>query len=138
MPDPKPKLCRDAYPNNERSASSPLVTYTNPLSGEEMDISEYDAEDYARDMADNLAAMKSGNGVTIYTIGLGENVQTLVANGDTSQGEAEFLLQYIAREAGDTLNAEINHGEYFYAPNNVTLRNIFEIIAQNIATKISE
>lgn len=140
MPDPKPKLCRDAYPDpdNGRTASDPLVTYTNPISGEEMDISEYDAVDYARDMADNLAAMKSGNGVTIYTIGLGENVQTLVANGDTSQGEAEFLLQYIARDAGDSLNSEINHGEYFFAPNNVTLRNIFEIIAQNIATKISE
>lgn len=139
MPDPKPKLCRDAYPGNERSASASLVSYTNPLdSNLVMDISLYDAEDYARDMADNLSAMKSGNGVTIYTIGLGENVRNLVANGDTSQGEAEFLLQYVARNAGDLLNPTINHGEYFYAPTNVQLRNIFEIIAQNIATKISQ
>ncbi|MEN9564358.1 MAG: hypothetical protein RIR73_2602, partial [Chloroflexota bacterium] len=48
------------------------------------------------------------------------------------------LLTYISRTAGDALNADINHGEYFFAPNNVQLRNIFEIIAQNIATKISQ
>lgn len=150
MPDPKPKLCRDAIPGNERPASPALVTYTNPLSGQTMDISLYDAEDFARDMADNLAAMKSGNGVTIYTIGLGNGVTTQ-ANGtpavtctiDTTTGprpcgEAEYVLTYIARNAGDALNPEINHGEYFFAPNNVQLRNIFEIIAQNIATKISQ
>lgn len=140
MPDPKPKLCRDPYPDTRHSASSALVSYTNPISGQVMDISLYDAEDYARDVADNLAAMKSGNGVTIYTIGLGGNVKTLAPgepSGSTT-GEAEYTLQYIAREAGDTLNPDINHGEYFYAPNNVTLRNIFEIIAQNIATKISQ
>jgi hypothetical protein len=151
MPAPQPKICRDAIPGNERSASSPLVSYTNPLdSNLVMDISLYDAEDYARDMADNLAAMKSGNGVTIYSIGLGEGVTTL-ANGTPAVtctietttgprpcGEAEYLLTYISRTAGDTLNPTINHGEYFFAPNNVQLRNIFEIIAQNIATKISQ
>lgn len=151
MPDPKPKWCRDAVPGNERSAASPLVNYTNPISSQNMNISLYDAEDYARDMADNLAAMKSGNGVTIYTIGLGESVATVQANGTPAVscaiqestgprpcGEAEYLLTYVAREAGNNLNPNINHGEYFYAPNNVTLRNIFEIIAQNIATKISQ
>lgn len=151
MPDPKPKPCRDAIPGNERSPSSPLVSYTNPLdSNQVMDISLYDAEDYARDMADNLAAMKSGNGVTIYSIGLGEGVTTQ-ANGTPAVtctietttgprpcGEAEYLLTYISRTAGDALNPTINHGEYFFAPNNVQLRNIFEIIAQNIATKISQ
>jgi hypothetical protein len=151
MPNPRPKQCRDADPGNERSASDPLVSYTNPLdSNLVMDISLYDAEDYARDMADNLAAMKSGNGVTIYSIGLGDGVVT-AANGtpavtceiETTSGlricgEAEYLLTYISRTAGDALNADINHGEYFFAPNNVQLRNIFEIIAQNIATKISQ
>ncbi len=151
MPDPKPKPCRDAIPGNERSPSSSLVSYTNPLDNNlVMDISLYDAEDYARDMADNLAAMKSGNGVTIYSIGLGEGVVT-PANGTPAVscniqtttgprpcGEAEYLLTYISRTAGDTLNPNINHGEYFFAPNNVQLRNIFEIIAQNIATKISQ
>lgn len=151
MPAPQPNDCRDAIPGNERSPSSPLVSYTNPIDNSlVMDISLYDAEDYARDMADNLAAMKSGNGVTIYSIGLGDEVTTL-ANGTPAVtctvetttgprpcGEAEYLLTYISREAGDALNPTINHGEYFFAPNNVQLRNIFEIIAQNIATKISQ
>jgi hypothetical protein len=136
---PRPQWCRDAYPDIRHKASDPLVNYENPTSHEIMNISLYDAEDYARDKADNLAAMKSGNGVTIYTIGLSESVKK-EANGDigSGTGEAEHTLMYIAREAGDDLNSNINHGEYFYAPDNVTLRNIFEIIAQNIATKISE
>lgn len=151
MPAPQPNDCRDAIPGNERSASSPLVSYTNPIdSNQVMNISLYDAEDYARDMADNLAAMKSGNGVTIYSIGLGDGVTTQ-ANGTPAVtctvetttgprpcGEAEHILTYVSRTAGDALNPTINHGEYFFAPNNVQLRNIFEIIAQNIATKISQ
>lgn len=52
--------------------------------------------------------------------------------------KAEHILTYVSRTAGDALNPTINHGEYFFAPNNVQLRNIFEIIAQNIATKISQ
>lgn len=97
----------------------------------------YDADDYARDSADNLAALKTGNGVTIYTIGLGSRI-TRDSPGEPGVPEAATLLEYIASEAGNTLNPDINHGAYFFAPNNVTLRNIFEIIAQNIATKISQ
>lgn len=104
-----------------------------------MDVSPYDASDFARDKADSLAAMKTGTGVTIYTIGLGQKVKAPASSEPSSTtGEAEYLLAYIAREAGDNQNPNINHGEYFYAPNNVTLRNIFEIIAQNIATKLSQ
>ena len=147
---PIPKLCRDAYPDTRHSANSGLVTYTNPISGAEMDISLYDADDYARDAADSLAALKSGDGVTIYTIGLGAGVTVPSAGTPTQSctvatttgtrncGEAEYLLRYIARDAGDDFNPTINHGEYFFAPNNLTLQNIFEIIAQNISTKISQ
>ena len=150
MPDPKPRRCRDAVPGNERDPSSALVAYTNPLTGETTNISLYDAEDYGRDMADNLAASKTPNGVTIYTIGLGDEVfepangpPAVLCEVDTTAGnrpcgEAEYLLTYIAREAGDDLNPGINHGEYFFSPNDAEMRNIFEIIAQNIATKISE
>jgi hypothetical protein len=140
LPSPQPQWCRDAYPDVTHNASAPLVPYTNPISGDSMNISLYDAEDYARDKADSLAAMKSGSGVTIYTIGLGQNVKVKAAGEPASSttGEAEHTLMYIAQEAGNMQNPEINHGEYFYAPNNVTLRNIFEIIAQNIATKISQ
>lgn len=157
MPDPKPKWCRDAISGNERDASD-TIAFTNPFDPNQTidPMSLYDAEDYARDMADDLAAMKSGNGVTIYTIGLGKNVKELKANGTPAVtceveevddlgvsfmrecGEAEYLLRYISREAGDLLNSEISHGEYFYAPKDIDLLEIFEIIAQNIATKISE
>lgn len=146
------RWCRDQVPGNERDASA-TISFTNPYdSSQTQTISLYDAEDYARDMADNLSAMKSPNGVTIYTVGLGKGVKKPAylagavactveeTAGTRNCGEAEYLLTYIAREAGDVLvtSGSISHGEYFYAPNNVTLRNIFELIAQNIATKISE
>ncbi len=160
MPDPKPKWCRDGISGNEQGPDD-TIDFTNPFDTSQTidDMSLYDAEDYARDMADNLAAMKSGNGVTIYTIGLGKNVKEIKASGTPAVsceveevddlgvlftrdcGEAEYLLRYISREAGDNLlspGANINHGEYFYAPKDIDLLDIFEIIAQNIATKISE
>jgi hypothetical protein len=138
--------CRDPYPSTRHSADDPLVMYTNPHPDYDQEpflISLYDAEDYARDMADNLAAMKSNGGVTIYTIGLGQQIRA-PARGNGFQiipnepPPAEFLLEYIAEEAGNTLNPNINHGNYFYAPTSQTLRNIFDIIARNIATKISQ
>lgn len=138
--------CRDPYPSTRHYADDPLVSYLNPhheyTDGPVM-ISLYDAEDFARDMADNLAAMKSEGGVTIYTIGLGAQIQDpargngyqIIPNEDPP---AEALLEYIALDAGNTLNPDINHGNYFYAPTSQTLRNIFDIIARNIATKISQ
>lgn len=161
MPNPKPKLCRDAYTDTRHDIGDPLITYTNPLNGVDMDILEFDADDYARDQADDLAAMKTGNGVTIYTIGLGRGVTKLSnggpfvvfdSNGSESggtrdldtdsnpdyMGEAEFLLQYAAEEAGDALNPNIGHGNYFYAPTDQYLLEIFDRIAQNISTKISQ
>lgn len=136
LPDPDPPPCRDAYPSTRHTAGE-TISWTNPLNGETIDMSLYDADDYARDSADNLAALKTGNGVTIYTIGLGSRI-TRDSAGEPGVPEAATLLEYIASEAGSTLNPDINHGAYFFAPNNVTLRNIFEIIAQNIATKISQ
>lgn len=138
--------CRDPYPSTRHSADDPLVSYLNPHDDYDQGpimISLYDAEDYARDMADNLAAMKTGTGVTIYTIGLGNQIQSPPrGNGfqiiPNEPPPAEFLLEYIALEAGNTLNPDINHGNYFYAPTSQTLRNIFDIIARNIATKISQ
>lgn len=148
------RWCRDKIPGNERSPSAPTISFQVPYPpGVIVDeVQLYDAEDYARDMGDNLAAAKSGNGVTIYTIGLGQGVSNMPAGWTAAVpcsmaeqrptkpacGEAEYLLTYIAREAGDALNPEINHGEYFYSPNTLQLKNIFEVIAQNIATKISQ
>ncbi len=135
--------CRDAYPSTRHYDSDPLVEYTNPhpdAGGATMDISLYDADDYARDMADDLATLTSENGVTIYTIGLGAQIQNPAKDGSGNPipGEpppGEDLLQYIAEEAG---GAGINHGQYFYASDSSALSNIFERIAQGIATKISQ
>lgn len=137
LPDPDPPFCRDAYPST-RHSDSDHISWTNPVNGQAVlpYMSVYDADDYARDQADDLAAFKTGTGVTIYTIGLGSRI-TKQASGEAVP-EAQNLLEYIAREAGDNENPDINHGEYFFAPNSATLLNIFEVIAQNIATKISE
>lgn len=134
--------CRDPRPSVRHSPSA-TTSYTNPISGETSTISLYDADDYARDSADTLAASKTGTGVTIYTIGLGAQIQNPAKDGagNLLAGEpapGEDLLEYIATEAGNTFNPDINHGQYFFAPNSTSLRNIFELIAQNIATKISQ
>ena len=135
--------CRDPYPSVRHSAGDPLVSYTNPISGETSSVSLYDADDYARDMADNLAASKTNTGVTIYTIGLGVQIQNAAKDGAgnllaSEPPPAENLMEYIATEAGDSLNPNVNHGQYFFAQNSTSLGNIFELIAQNIATKISQ
>jgi hypothetical protein len=100
---------------------------------------EYDADDYARDMADDVADPVDGNGITVFTIGLGDFVQS------TSQGlpdSGERLLQYISQEAGDCLTCvpqhRANHGTYSYAPNADGLIDIFNAIAQNIFTRIAQ
>ena len=132
--------CRDKYPST-RHADNETISYTNPINGEVFPVTSiYDADDYARDMADQLAGLISGNGVTIYTIGLGTPIQNPPrdSSGAIIAGEpppAEDLLQYIAEEAG---GADINHGQYFYAPDSQSLSAIFDRISKNIATKISQ
>jgi Flp pilus assembly protein TadG len=137
-------FCRDKRPSVRHADTDPLVPYTNPVSGATSDISYYDADDYARDMADNLATLTTGEGVTIFTIGLGAQIRSTstVEAGEDPAGEA--LLQYIAECAGepghvcDNPVKVINHGQYFYAPNSNALTDIFDRIAKNIATKISQ
>jgi hypothetical protein len=159
--------CRDRQPTVRHSADDPLVTYINPISNVEdprSPISLYDPDDYARDMADDLATSISGQGVTIFTIGLGEAIKNTTysddyfADGVTKIPPAEDLLKYIAECAGEGIEVltyqtatnytcgdpdnpptlVINHGQYFYAPNNLALGDIFDRIAKNIATKISQ
>ena len=86
----------------------------------------YDADDYARDMADFVA--KDQNAL-IFTIGLGPLVQSsepLDANG---VGAGEQLLLYAAETGG---------GQYYYAPGGNQLRAIFLDIAQNLATRLTQ
>jgi len=137
--------CRDKRPSVRHSDTDPLVSYT--YNGVTSDISYYDADDYARDMADDLATLISGEGVTIFTIGLGAPVRSTTTVEAGEEPAAEALLKYIAECAGEgspndcatTVPAPaINHGQYFYAPNSDALTDIFDRIAKNIATKISQ
>ncbi len=169
------RFCQDKYPL-VRHADSEVAPYDNPMTAEveNNQISMYDPDDYARDRADDLARSISGDGVTIFTIGLGKPIRaTHIKLSDGTNGPpisedfypdgtrippAEALLQYIAECAGENIDVitylsptsyvcgdpnnppqpTINHGQYFYAPNSDALTVIFDRIAKNIATKISQ
>jgi hypothetical protein len=85
----------------------------NPDSVYDADVSEYDADDFARDMADfvgcaanygdaaewckdslNYIDDEGGQGAVIYAIGLGELVLNFTQGGDADSGDR--LLRYIA------------------------------------------
>jgi hypothetical protein len=99
----------------------------------------YDAEDYARDQADFVANPKTGQGVTMFTIGLGNLIRG-APSGDADA--AEKLLQYIALNAGDDTATPktytANHGTYSFAPDTSELGKIFLEISKNIITRISQ
>jgi hypothetical protein len=100
------------------------LSVTNPtwdFAGTLDDGSHYDADDFARDMADWL----SQNNVLTFSIGLGRLVNTS-SFGDPLDGEQ--LLRYTAGVAG---------GQYFWAPSSADLRQIFAKIADNIATRLT-
>ncbi|HNB34711.1 MAG TPA: choice-of-anchor Q domain-containing protein, partial [Anaerolineales bacterium] len=84
----------------------------------------YDADDYARDAADSLAAQQAGIDITVHTIGVG------IATGLPNQirhasiglpTSGENLLIYIANQT--------NGGQYYYAEDPVNLPSIFANIA---------
>jgi hypothetical protein len=99
----------------------------------------YDADDYARDVADSLTDPALGQSVTFYTIGLGDLVLH-ATRGDADAGQQ--LLQYIALNAGDCLSClppyEASHGTYSYTPDTAGLADIFAAIAANIFTRIAQ
>ncbi|HAX71792.1 MAG TPA: VWA domain-containing protein [Anaerolineales bacterium] len=109
-------FCRDAYASTRHSDGD----------------ADYDADDYARDMADYLADPVDGQGVTVYTIGLGNLLQN-ASKGDPDAGEQ--LLIYVAETAGG-VNA--NHGFYSFTPDADGLEAIFLEIASNIFTRLSQ
>ncbi|MCC6298511.1 MAG: Tad domain-containing protein [Anaerolineales bacterium] len=105
---------------------------------------EYDADDYARDMGDFVADPVDGQGVSIFTIGLGNLIRN-APKGDPDS--AEVLLTYIAQNAGDDEDNNgdgkpddytANHGFYSYADNTLNLPAIFKSIANNIFTRIAK
>ena len=100
-----------------------------------LDVEHYDADDYARDAADFLANPKTGQGVVIFSIGLG-NPMDPGAGGATSGGPE--LMEYAALTAGNESGDQVNHGLYYFAPTTDELVEIFRNIAENIATRLSQ
>jgi len=124
------------------------------------EIAEYDADDYARDMADFVAcppingygycAGIQGQAAVIFTIGLGNGVldTTNEVNG-LPYGTA--LLRYIAAVGDDTnptTDACENFwddadgwqewcGNYYYSPEGDQLNSVFQDIASRVFTRLT-
>jgi Flp pilus assembly protein TadG len=124
------------------AARHPQDAYTTPLIDR-----RYDADDYARDMADFVGDPDKGQGALVFTIGLNEKYiasrtpyempeNYLDADGNpvynpggqNLPAPAEALLRYAAYRGG---------GEYYPAPSSADLGKIFLAIANKIATRLS-
>ncbi|MDY6876859.1 MAG: hypothetical protein SWK90_11755 [Chloroflexota bacterium] len=128
------------YTNRHLIATHPITYY-------------YDADDYARDMADTAAAQK----IVLFTIGFGSEVIDYDRGGREDAGER--LLRYIADvgDDGDRSTApcgsdfywDYQHiwplpdlgedcGNYYYADEPDELEDIFEAIASRVFSRITE
>jgi hypothetical protein len=137
--DPTFPLCQDENVQTRHPNGSP----------------QYDADDYARDMADYVGCLPTntapgchgtaGQGAIIFTIGLGDGV--LDASGEPhSAPYGGSLLRYIASvgddgdPATDMCAGKSNYsewcGNYYFSPEGPGLTRIFEDIASRIFTRI--
>lgn len=121
--------------NTWHSPTNPFCRDASASTRHPLGDANYDAEDYARDQADFLTNPVTGQGVTTFTIGLGNLIRG-ATKGDADAGEK--LLQYIARTAGDAPGVQASHGDYYYSPDANGLAAIFTAIAKNIFTRISK
>ncbi len=138
----------------------PSTLWTEPLCRDKLsqsrhpstDTATYDADDYARDVADWIAKPDTV-GAVIFTIGLGKltistnpaaeetdtaGLTQICANEEATAAPGaagERLLCYIAEQAG---GAFANHGTYNFAPDPSGLQAIFLEIASNIAIRLSQ
>ena len=136
------------FPNGYCPASTWFQTGCNTINGEEWSCpicrdvagistyhnsssADYDAEDYAVDRAKELAQLRTDSlnqsEMLIFTIGLGDQV-TNTAYGKPDAGQE--LLEFIKDQAG--------FGGYYASPTAADLGDIFEDIAQNIFTRITQ
>jgi hypothetical protein len=122
------KKCTDGYPTFRHETSSTIAFTYNDTTDI---ISNYDPDDYARDRADQLANLRSGSGVTLYTVGLGQEIQNTSGMASGEPAIAETLLKYIAEEAGGSWGT-VDHGYYYYAPNVSNLSSIFQAIIDDL------
>ncbi len=97
--------------------------------------SAYDADDYARDMADFVAL---GQQALIYTIGFGNELNHIDPVNPASSGEQ--LLNYAA-DIGDDgkvdTGAGLRNSDYFYAHTAADLSQIFQTISDRISTRLT-
>jgi hypothetical protein len=98
---------------------------------------DYDADDYARDAADYIASPTTGQNATIFSICMGGFCQHYPSPDPAS---AENLGKYMAYNAGDSTIPLVtaNHGIYRYAEDTTILAQVFDEIAKNIFTRISQ
>lgn len=157
-PDWVEPFCRDFDPATRHSPGNAM----------------YDADDRARDMADLAGCLPTdpaaacpasgGNGVVIFTIGLGKAVTNnsqcdiqkpgppasgyyTAAQCDTAKDAGEQLLRYIA-SVGDDGDPGTNPcagagigsdcGNYYYAPSGSGVGRVFDAIASRIFTRITQ
>ena len=140
-------FCRDDSTSTRHPSGNPI-----------MSNSAYDAEDYARDMADYLgcpnetlpqpsgclAAAPGGQGAVIFSIGLGNLVWDNQSGGDADAGEQ--LLRYLAAVGDDgdpgtdpcsSVGPATSCGNYYFSPTGDGLIQVFEAIASRIFTRIT-
>lgn len=136
-----PPYCRDASASSRHPSSD----------------SDYDADDYARDMADFVGCpgaslpqppactylVSGGQGAVIFSIGLGERMIN-EPDGDANAGEQ--LMRYIAAAGDDgdpgtdpcaTRPDGESCGNYYFSPSGSGLLKVFEAIASRIFTRIT-
>jgi hypothetical protein len=140
-----PPYCQDGDPSTRHA---------------DTDLTNYDADDYARDWADFLGCpsppnatcapttgVDGGQGVVIFTIGLGEDV-TNYTEGAPNEDQGEKLLRYIAAVGDDgdpatdpcsSVAVGDDCGNYYFVldPSGGQLLNVFEAIASRIFTRIT-
>jgi hypothetical protein len=88
------------------------------------DTLNYDADDYAHDMADFVGIDQQS---LIFSIGLGAQVTKLDASGEPA---GQRFLEYAAMDG-------VGNGLYYFAPSGHELRSVFQKIADNIATRLT-
>jgi hypothetical protein len=120
--------CRDPYAAT-RHCADPDNMERCLHGGGVWDPSNYDADDYARDMVDFVAYDQQAY---IYSIGLGH----IVINSSIGDPDAGQQLLLYAANTGDGDIGDA--GLYFYAPDTTQLRAIFQAIADNIAIRLSQ
>jgi hypothetical protein len=115
--------CNDGLPDDRHCLVDEADYSRCTEEGGVEDAANYDADDFARDMADFVGI---GQQAIIFTIGMGERVPNspYCAVPDC----AEQLLRY---------TSEVGNGEYFYAPDADQLQEIFRQIADKIAVRIT-